>query len=152
MEGAAVERESQGSARSARRGRREASSRLTLDAAGGAYFGSRGETQITEVAAQKGTLQNGGFKKKIQPWVVYFSCWEEKSFVLISFSCGGKSEEAFRFFSIGILASRVRHEATLLCALVRSLLSHSGKIWIGCLILNRGRKKKQNLHILWHCY
>lgn len=47
-----------------RRGRREASCRLTLDAAEGAYFGSREETQITEVAAQKGTLWNGGFKKK----------------------------------------------------------------------------------------
>lgn len=47
-----------------RRGSREASCRLTLDAAEGAYFRSREETQITEVAAQKGTLQNGGLKKK----------------------------------------------------------------------------------------
>ena len=53
-----------------RRGRREASCRLTLDAAGGAYFRSREETQITEVAAQKGTLQNGGLKKKIQSFDV----------------------------------------------------------------------------------
>ena len=55
-----------------RRGRRAASCRLTLDAAEGACFGSREETQITEVAAQKGTLWNGGFKKKFLRILFFF--------------------------------------------------------------------------------
>lgn len=57
-----AERASRGSARSAQRGGRETPCRLTLDAAG-AHVGRREETQITEVAAQKGNLQNGGCRK-----------------------------------------------------------------------------------------
>lgn len=45
-----------------KKGRREIPCRLTPGAAG-ACFGRREETQITEVASQKGNLQNGGFLK-----------------------------------------------------------------------------------------
>lgn len=43
-----------------KKGRREVPCRLTPDAAG-ACFGRTEETQITEVASQKGNLQNAGF-------------------------------------------------------------------------------------------
>lgn len=44
------------------KGRRKTPCRLTPDAAG-ACFGRTEETQITEVASQKGNFQNGGFLK-----------------------------------------------------------------------------------------
>lgn len=71
----------------------QASSRCR-DAAG-ACFGRRQETQITEVAAQQGNLQNGGFLKKFSLWWSVPAArrwWEEKFCFLISFSCGSKQE------------------------------------------------------------
>lgn len=77
-------RESKGSVRSAQE-RQEGDPMQTDTDAAGACFGRREETQITEVAAQKGNLQNGDFLKSS-----VLSC-------LFQLSGGGKRKNFFIF-------------------------------------------------------
>lgn len=102
--------------RSAQRGRREVPCTLTpeAEAEDGACSGSREKTQSTEVASQKGSLQNKGLLKSSDS-IVYFSCQEvvgRKTILCLNFTlCASQSKQnVLGFFLTGFIAVRVRQK------------------------------------------